>query len=50
MSSSNEFFLADATLYASHANYEDMVKQIYGYVNIYGPVKYAPHNNMLAVG
>lgn len=35
----NEFFLADATLCASHTNYENMVKQIRGHVNMYGPVR-----------
>lgn len=39
MSSSNDFFLTDATLYASHTDYEDMIEQIHNYVTTYGPVR-----------
>ncbi len=41
MSLSNESFLTNATLYASHTNYEDMIEQIHNYVTTCGPVRCA---------
>lgn len=39
MSSSNDPFLTNATLYGSHTNYEDMIEQIHNYVSTCGPVR-----------